>query len=73
MIRDDAHFKEPITLPNVSCGVVSNRKCIWLDSPLISVILVLTSSASWVRINISGVSICLLNLVTKTQCVLLLK
>ena len=46
MTRDDTHFNEPITLPNVSCGVVSNRKCIWSDSPLISMILVLTFSAS---------------------------
>ena len=38
--EEDRAFNAPITLPRLSCGVVSKRKCIWSSSPLISEILI---------------------------------
>ena len=35
----DFAFNAPITDPKLSCGVVSNKKCIWSESPFISNIL----------------------------------
>ena len=43
--EEDFDFSAPITLPRVSCGVNSRRKCTWSISPLISVILTCICSA----------------------------
>ena len=43
--EEDFDFKAPITLPNVSCGESSKIKCMWSDSPFISVIFTCISSA----------------------------
>lgn len=34
--EEDCVFSTPITLPRLSCGVVSKRKCMWSSSPFIS-------------------------------------
>lgn len=46
-------FIAPITESNVSCGVNSNKKCIWSSSPFISIIFMLTSSENLYKIILS--------------------
>jgi len=38
--EQDLAFNAPITFPSVSCGVNSNKKCIWSASPFISKIFI---------------------------------
>ena len=46
--EEDRTFSAPITLPRLSCGVVSKRKCMWSSSPFISEML------TDIRLAISG-------------------
>jgi len=56
--EEDRAFNAPITLPRLSCGVVSRRKCRWSSSPLISEILTDICLAISGRVNIKSWRMC---------------
>ena len=56
--EEDRTFSAPITLPSLSCGVVSKRKCMWSSSPFISEILTDICLAISGRVKIKSWRIC---------------